>query len=160
MITLNTAVSQYKHLIITPMLESMGIMSPELASLVAGIGHQESAYDYIAQLNSGPALGYWQMEPFTHDDCWQNYLRYPTNSRKATALRAVCSPEGAVAKQMLYNSMYAAGMCAVKCIRVSKTIPSDAEGKAILWKTKYNTASGAGVVDAATIAVFRSAMAA
>lgn len=44
---------------------------------VLGIGNTESAgYRYIKQIGFGPALGFWQMEPATHDDAWANFIHF------------------------------------------------------------------------------------
>lgn len=160
MLAYNTALSQYKHLVIIPVLTRMGVMTANLASLVAAIGHQESAYDLIAQMNGGPARGYWQMEPFTHDDCWQNYLRYPRQSKMATALRGMVPPDAVLSDQLVSNTAYAAGMCAVKCLRAPTAIPDNAQAQANFWKRFYNTAQGAGTVSPETVAVFRAALSA
>jgi hypothetical protein len=37
---------------------------------------QESQLEYTRQIGGGPALGYFQMKPETHDGCWTNTINY------------------------------------------------------------------------------------
>lgn len=148
MIDADNQISQIKLFIIRPALTAMGAYSPALENLIAGIGNVESGYKYISQLGAGPARGDWQMEPFTHDDCWQNYLRYPRQSKMATAIRAMMVPGYSATDQLRWNRMYAAAMCAVKCLRATPLSPipnaDDAAGQAQFWKKYYNTGEGSG----------------
>ncbi|MDX1428656.1 MAG: hypothetical protein R3282_00145, partial [Rhodothermales bacterium] len=54
-------------------LEKKGRASEEL---LLGTAIQESLLEFRRQLGGGPARGLFQMEPATHDDCWENYLNF------------------------------------------------------------------------------------
>ena len=43
--------------------------------LILGTGITESKFIYLKQ-DGGPALSYYQIEPFTHNSLWKNYLYY------------------------------------------------------------------------------------
>ena len=63
--------------VINPVLRSMDAWSIAAENLILGTAVQESECGYyLHQLGDGPALGIYQMEPATHDDCWNNFLKY------------------------------------------------------------------------------------
>jgi len=135
--------NQFTIHIIRPALEAIDLYSDAAAELVLGTALQESNLRYLVQLGSGPAKGFFQMEPATHDDIWTNFLAYkPELASKVNAL--VChnrSPE-----KLIWNLHYAAAMCRVHYYRVKSALPEqgDYEGHANYWKTYYNTIHGAG----------------
>lgn len=150
-----TALRDVRETIIRPALASVGLAGDAAVNLVTGIGLVESRYRYLRQIGGGPALGYWQMEPFTHDDCWKNFLAFrPMLSRLVLRASGETSPTSA---DLITNIRYAAIMARVKCFRSSRSLPSpnDATGLCTFWKTVYNTSGGAGEIDAAHIALFQ-----
>jgi hypothetical protein len=85
------------------------------------------------------------METATHDDCWQNYLRFRVPL--ATLVRQTLGPgETAKALTMRNNDRYAAAMCRIRYLRVSAPMPAadDVNALANYWKQHYNTPLGAG----------------
>jgi hypothetical protein len=94
--------------IIRPALHAPGIWSQSLECLVLGTGAQESHYQYVQQIGGGPALGWWQCEPATHDDIWANYLRY--RAPLAQALNRLRNGETSALALMRYP-LYAAALC-------------------------------------------------
>lgn len=123
---------------------------------VLGIGLKESGYTYLKQLGSGPALGFWQMEPATHDDMWTNFIRYHPDLKKPLSALAGGNPS---AQALVTNPVYAAAMCRVHLFRQPDALPpsGDAAAWAAYWKQHYNTPGGAGVAEQAT-PLFRAAM--
>lgn len=124
---------------------------------VLGIGNKESGYRYIKQVGAGPALGFWQMEPETHDDMWRNFIRYrPELQAALLGILAGAKPDPA---RLVDRPIYSAAMCAVHTNRAKDKIPAanDAPGWAVFWKHNYNTESGAGVA-AEAVPYFREAM--
>jgi hypothetical protein len=97
-------------------------------------------------LGNGPALGYFQMEPATHDDCWANYIdfRAPLKA-KVMAVRAASGTPNAV--EMVTDHKYAAAMARVRYMRISAAIPTVGRDLAAYWKLHYNTPLGAGSAD-------------
>lgn len=118
--------------------------------LVIGTGGKESGYLYAAQLEDGPALSWWQMEPATHLDIWTNMLAFPKFHRLADRLRGLAHwPTGMPpSSSLLVYPMYAAAMCRVQYYRSPKALPKawDVTGMAKYWKQIYNTVLGAGTV--------------
>jgi len=137
--------------VINPVLRSMDAWDTRAERLVLGTAVQESECGYyLHQLGDGPALGIYQMEPATHDDCWKNYLQYqPKLAAKVKGWTKVAwaglNP-GVVpdAKEMLWNLAYATAMCRVKYLRVAEEIPDTLPEQAAYYKKYYNTPQGAG----------------
>lgn len=135
-------VKQFKDLVIVPALQTLELYSEAAVELVLGTALQESGLRYLQQLNEGPALGLFQMEPATHDDIWNNYLKYrPELAGRLKSLGVVAFPLA-----MVGNLWYGAGMCRVHYFRVKDPLPAqgDYEGQAAYWKEHYNTYLGAG----------------
>lgn len=102
----------------------------------------ESGYVYLRQLGNGPALGFWQMEPATHNDCWNNFLAFRGPLRAAVVnLGKTCQPE-----EMMWSLRYAAAMCRIKYFRSPKPLPTNSQSSADMWLSVYN-AGGKGTTD-------------
>jgi hypothetical protein len=124
-------------------LQDIDKYSPEAEELVLGTIAQESAGGkYIKQLGKGPALGICQMEPFTHDDIWDNYLKY--KSDLADKIIDVCGIDDTKAEYLRFNLKYSIAMCRVHYLRQKGSIPKDLNGLAKYWKETYNTIMGKG----------------
>jgi hypothetical protein len=121
--------------------------------LLMGTATQESQLTYTRQLGGGPALGYFQMEPFTHDDCWNSYIHYRPDLKTAVlAVRNAHSPQPPTANmppaaELETNPHYAAAMARVRYLRAPAAIPADPREIAAYWKLYYNTPQGAGSVE-------------
>ena len=145
-----TNISQVKTKIIQPMLNMLPAVynTQAAANLLAYTFLAESnGGEYIVQLNGGPAIGPFQMEPATHDDCWSNFLDFRSNL--AAVGRHVACGSVPTPQQMAANWIYAAFMCRVKYIRAAAPLPAanDPFGIVTYWKTAYNSALGAGTID-------------
>lgn len=158
-----TNLSQVKQHIIKP---TLGLLPPQYSSLSAvnllafTFLKESNGGLYIVQLNNGPAKGPFQMEPFTHDDCWSNFLKYnPVLADVGRMLAHAGKPD---ADQMPGNWNYACFMARVKYARDSDPLPAadDATGIATYWKRVYNTHLGAGQVDSASVSMALQAIAA
>ena len=123
-------------------LEKGGLAAEQL---VLGTGIQESLLVNRQQLGGGPALGLFQIEPATHDDCWKNYLNFrdALAEKVRQTLDAGQKPE---AETMKANDRYAAAMCRIRYLRASDPLPAPNEINAMAnyWKQHYNTPLGAG----------------
>jgi hypothetical protein len=139
-----------RDLVIRPTLKHIELWSPASENLVLGTALVESKAEYLRQLQ-GPALGLWQMEPETHDDIWENYLRYQHElGLMVTELTTSAAlTEGSL--ELIGNLYYGAAMCRVHYRRVTEPLPDDrdAQGMARYWKRYYNTSKGAGTVEKA-----------
>jgi hypothetical protein len=124
-------------------LKLEGKPNPAAERLLMGTAAHESNFIYTRQLGNGPALGYFQMEPATHDDCWKNYISFRAGLKAAVLACAPTAGPG-TAELMVTNSIYAAAMARVRYMRAPGVIPMDLVGIAHYWKDIYNTPLGAG----------------
>src|SRR5215813_351223 len=130
---------------IRPALTTLAAGGLAAEQLLLGTGIQESLLIDRQQHGGGPALGLFQMESATHDDCWNNFLKF--NKGLADKVRLTLNPgQKPQAATMKLNDRYATAMCRVKYMRVKAALPveNDIEGMANFWKEHYNTALGAG----------------
>ena len=136
--------------IIRPVLRDMGMYSVAAEQLVAGTIAHESLMGAFLRQQGGPALGVAQMEPVTHDDIWDNYLKYHPELVSKLEV-ATWTDLGKVhpADLLVCNLKYAVAMCRIKYYRVSGALPlaGDVQGLAGYWKQNYNTPLGRGVVN-------------
>ncbi|WP_040509081.1 hypothetical protein [Gluconobacter morbifer] len=138
-------VGQLKHLVVEPALAALGLGGEAAANLLTGTALAESRGRYVQQLGGGPALGLWQMEPATHDDCWENFLRYPVGRPFGSILEGMMAHDLPHSVQMMTNLRYACGMARIRFYRVGAPLPSirDAGALSHYHKLYYNTAAGA-----------------
>lgn len=141
---------QFRLLVIRPVLERLGLHSQAAENLILGTALQESRLKYLKQLGAGPALGLMQMEPATHNDIWDNYLRYQPELAGLVKDFGLLGGR-ALPTTMAGNAYYAVAMARVHYRRVAAPIPGalDARALAAYWKQYYNTPGGAGTVDEA-----------
>ena len=133
---------------IRPALAKLEAGGRAAEQLLLGTAIQESLLVHRRQLGNGPARGLFQMEPATHDDCWDNFLKF--RSALATKVRQTLEPgQEPVAGTLEVNDAYAAAMCRVRYLRVPAAMPADADIAAMAnyWKLHYNTPLGAGTPD-------------
>lgn len=136
-------VKQLSEHIVKPVLMALGMFSGEAFLLLLGTAAQESGgFNFIRQLGNGPALGLWQMEPATHDDIVENYLRYrPELESKVLELAGVTEFNS---RYLLINLAYACAFARLHYRRVKGAIPLSLDGQARYWKDHYNTHQGKG----------------
>lgn len=136
---------QLKHLVVAPALAALGLDGDVAVNLVTGTALAESRGAYVRQLGGGPALGLWQMEPATHDDCWVNFLCYPAARRFERILQGMLSPDLPRSAQLVSNLRYASAMARIRYYRVSAPLPAMSDPVALshFHKQYYNTAAGA-----------------
>lgn len=138
-------VGQAKHQWIIPTLARLPtyLTSPSAINLVTGTGADESQWFQYANQNGGPARGFWNMEPATHDDCWRNFIRYRPDIQKA--LNEILGGSTPDAGLMSFRIDYAIAMCRVKYFRSPLALPAagDAAGLSRYHKVAYNSSLGA-----------------
>lgn len=137
--------SQLTQYVIDPELLDLGLHSKSATELLVLTTVVESkAGRYLHQLH-GPALGMFQMEPGTHDDCWDNFLKY----KEPLAARVRRVAVNANAQEMIWNLRYATAMARVKYLRAPEALPpsDDVQALAQYYKTHYNSAEGKSTVD-------------
>lgn len=140
-------VHQFRDEVVIPTLKYIGLYSEGAVNLIIGTMWQESHGEYIKQLGKGPALGFMQMEPATHDDIWNNYLKYKKSLANKVRDLAIAHPEGKPScNNLMYSLPYQVAMCRCHYLRVKEGLPAanDVEGLAHYWKKYYNTSLGKG----------------
>ena len=150
-------ISFVKSQIVIPTLYQIGLCTDASVNLVTGTGLSESQFIYDRQID-GPALGWFQMEPATHDDCWVNFLAY--RPELASKIRLVAGKQNPTADDLVTNRPYAAAMCRVKYLRSPLALPAadDPVALCLYWRGVYNTALGKGRVDSQHVKYFRQAI--
>jgi RHS repeat-associated protein len=125
---------------------SLAIHSEGAENLLVGTAIQESVINGVIhrrQAGGGPALGMFQMEPFTHDDLYRSYLQYRPLLR--AGVESFLIPGIKPVQQLEFNDQYAAVMALVKYMQSARSLPipaaSDTPGMAFYWKAFYNTFS-------------------
>ena len=136
--------AQQLRSLIRDVLSSIGLYSRsalELLMLTSAV--ESNGGSYIKQ-RGGPALGIFQMEPATHDDIWDNYLKY--NQELSTKLLSLRMGSGIPGLNQRPNLQYQIAMARVHYLRVNEKLPSyrDIPGMARYWKKYYNTKLGKG----------------
>lgn len=151
--------NQLRTLIVQPVLAALDLPAPDVAeNLIMGTAaHESHLGDYIKQVGGGPAMGIYQMEPATLDDCYVNYLDYASRSTLKAAVDGFLAAQPAAADgtpdkaaQLASNMAYATAMCRIRYYRAPGSLPSDPNdlnGLAAYWKQYYNTPLGAGTVE-------------
>lgn len=139
----------FRNNVVRPVLQRLALWSQVAENLVVGTALQESLLTYTQQLGGGPALSYFQIEPATYDDTWNNFLKYrATLSQKVRSFIQGDDGTGIPdARIMITNPYYAAAMCRVRYYRAPDplpTDPSDIAAIAAYWKKFYNTPLGKG----------------
>lgn len=137
----------FRNTIITPAIQAINLYSEAASELLLGTALAESRLVWRLQMNNGPARGLFQMEMATHDDIWNNYLKY--RSQLANAIKHLkSSPNANPEDELENNDLYAAAMARVHYKRTPSALPGagDIDGMAAYWKQYYNTPLGAGTV--------------
>lgn len=143
----------FVDLVIKPSLEDFlgdKYASKAAVKLLLGTALQESKLTHLKQIGGGPALGVYQMEPVTHNDIWETYLRYDSYLFGVIGGTSSGSKiEYPHCSELITDMKYATLMARMHYYRVSDPLPDfyDDVGLAHYWKDHYNTSHGAGTVD-------------
>jgi hypothetical protein len=149
---------QLRAFVLKPALRDLGLWSQAAEELLIGTGLVESRFTYLRQLNNGPALGFWQMEPTTHDDLWSNWLRFRPEFAAALLDEVPELPPRMTLESSLdkgwrppltlltTNLRYAAMVARLHYRRDPAPLPAadDVEGMGRYYKRVWNTERGRG----------------
>ena len=130
--------------VVIPTLKELDMYSEEACLLIVGTAIQESRLHYLKQIPSGIAKGICQMEEATHDDIWDNFLKYKPEIKEK--LMGLTNQSMDLVDQLKGNLYYAVALCRIHYYRVSEPLPYDLAGMARYWKKYYNTELGKGTV--------------
>jgi type VI secretion system secreted protein VgrG len=128
-------------------LQHLDLDSEDARSLIYRTGKAESGYKTLQQYGGGPALGFYQMEPATCRDIWENYVMYRPKYRDK--LYALGFDDGALEFCLLSNVGLQTALCRLHYRRVPSALPkaSNLEAQAKYWKEFYNTELGKGTIE-------------
>lgn len=106
----------------------------------------ESGYRVLRQIQ-GPALGFFQCEPKTAVDIWDNYIMYRPKYRDK--LYQFGFDDSKISFCLLSNIALQIVFCRLHYRRVPDKLPDakDIEAQAQYWKSFYNTVKGKGTVE-------------
>jgi len=127
-------------------LQHLGLDSEDARNLIYRTGKAESGYKTLQQYGGGPALGFFQMEPNTALDIWNNYVMYRPKYRDK--LYSLGFDDGALEFCLLSNIGLQAAFCRLHYRRVPSALPAsdNLEGQARYWKKYYNSDLGKGTI--------------
>lgn len=137
-------IENIKEHVIVPALSDINAYSDDAADMVLKTGAAESLFQHVRQIG-GPALGWFQMEPATHDDIWCNFLGSTSRQYLIDGLHKLSKRLG-IAAELEVNPWYAAAMCRIHYMRFSERLPAAGNNlaQAEYWKKYYNTSAGHG----------------
>ena len=127
-------------------LEELGIdNTPEARDLIFETGMAETGYRHLEQMKAKKGIGavsFWQIEPGTIKDIWDNYIVY----RKPLIEMAYSLgfKENEQTWCVMTNIALAVFFCRIYYRRKPGSIPLTIEGRSTYWKKWYNTELGAG----------------
>ena len=155
---------EFLTLIIRPTLQKMtgetqkNFWSKNAEDLVLGTALAETGLREIEQgrgRKQGPAIGFFQIEPDTHDSIWQNYIAYRFWLAEAIG-RAAFLPHYLFYNEvgvktpphilLIGNLFYSVAICRVIYFPKKGEIPLHPEDQAEYWLKHYN-AGGKGSVE-------------
>lgn len=135
-------VEQLENLIIEPTLSKLNMYSKFAKELLLFTCATETlGGTYIKQVN-GVALGIYQIEPATHTDIWENYIKYRPIIVQQLGLHFNCvrQPEPS---RLMYDLQYSTIMARLQYFRHSEQFPElDTDGLWYYYKKYFNTHLG------------------
>lgn len=144
---INPKANDYLSKIIEPVLCHLSDVpfTKNASQLLLATAIKESQnFKYRKQIG-GPALSYFQIEPDTHNDVWDNYLKFrPKLAALITQL--LSSPKADKLAELETNDNYAAAIARIVYKRSPAKLPpaDDISAMANYWKQHYNTPLGKG----------------
>ena len=130
---------RFLQLVITPVLKSCGLYTEAAARLLLMIAAHESGNLKYSRQIKGPALGWFQMEPLTHDGLIK-YLASKTEVFKRCNQFIYTGQ----ADELVWHPEYAVVMARVFFLRFKAPLPAkdDLDGLAHYAKKYWNTHLG------------------
>ena len=128
-------------------LGDLDMYSIEAGELVFRTGMAESGYRVLRQVGGGPAVGYFQVEPDTALDIWDNWLIYRPVIVADLLMATGCGNGPWSDDEIVANIDLQIALCRLHYRRKPGSIPKDIDGQAHYWKQWYNTPEGKGTVE-------------
>ena len=136
---------------IKPALEyfPQNLRTTNRVQFMLAIGCIESGYRAVAQEPVPDALGFWQMQRSTFNDCIENFLRY--NNEFSDGWEVLGELHRTFYKNLASDCIFACYMASIKVYRAPPALPefNDFKGMAEYWKTYYNASPNGASIDEA-----------
>jgi len=118
-------------------------------NLLLGTVLQESAGGKYLQQLGGPALGIFQIEPATHEDVFDSFLKYRPDWENTIIKLASRQFYLAPNDELVFNLRYSCAIARLVYWRAPHPLPHEdnVRGLAEYWKLHFNTVAGAGTVE-------------
>lgn len=103
---------------------------------------------FLGQLEGGPAVSIFGIEPFTYDDIWINFIN--SRPKLLSIINNFYPLKGKLTfgyELLKYNHQLACTIARIKYWRIPEPIPATLEERAKYWKKYYNTDDGKGNVE-------------
>ena len=128
-------------------LDEVNMGGEDAESLVFATGMAESGYKVLSQYGDGPAVGFFQCEPATMRDIWDNFVMYRSDLK--TKLYGLGYDEENDRMRLQSSIALQAIFCRIKYRRDSHPLPKhdDLMAQAKYWKRVYNSHLGKGTVE-------------
>ena len=140
--------------VIRPTLIHMSVLNSSLNSkaaenLLLGTILQESAGGRYLKQIKGPALGIFQIEPATHKDVFENFLKHRPDWETHIVKLASRGFYGNRDDELMFNLRYACAIARLVYWRSPVKMPDhdDVVGLGEMWKVAYNTKHGRGTAE-------------
>lgn len=110
--------------------------------LICTAVHESDGFNALVQYGGGPAQGFMQIEPATHDDIWENFL--DNRAGLSDSVKAWMLPTLGGVDQLDGNMFYCVAMARLKYWRSRHPLPDawDTGGLALYYKRVFNSAEG------------------
>lgn len=132
---------QFLEETLRPTLHKMEMYSPAAEKLLLMTAcHESGGFVYDRQVD-GPALSYYQIEPATLNDLYENYLSFRPERQ---ALLDQFMPEEDIRDEGLMDAVYATAAARLIYTRVPEALPefADDDGMGRYCKKYWNTEAG------------------
>jgi len=135
--------AQFREYIIKPSTSIIKEYSEDAEELLVFTCAVESLGGKYLKQVGGPACGIYQMEPFTHDDLWRNYIKHRTRLTYPLGYN-MCINQIPLPQRLVYDLAYATVMARIHYLRVPEALPNkdDVDAMWDYYKTYYNTSKG------------------
>ena len=128
-------------------LEYLDLDSEGARDLIYKTGMAESGYRALEGYGNNPAIGFWQVEPFTMIDTIDNYINYRPNLKIKIYGLGYDDVDSEI--RLMSNMALQVAFCRLKYRRDKHPLPKagNIEAQAKYWKRVYNSEKGRGTVE-------------
>ena len=128
-------------------LKYLEMDSNDARDLIFKTGMAESGYRALEGYGNNPAIGFWQVEPFTMNDTIVNYVNYRSGLK--SKIYALGYDDKDSEMRLMSNMALQVAFCRLKYRRDKYALPGmdDIEAQAKYWKRVYNSKEGRGTIE-------------